>query len=119
MSDFTDSLRNEDDSEIKSFVLELFDRVDDLHDNAKTELEQAYHQGEKDALRRVLTMMTGRDVDLIIPTSVIAYKMRGEIKTIEAELLEVLEQVRDRAQDDSPAMWKRVDDVIAKAKGEA
>jgi hypothetical protein len=91
MSDFTDSLRNEDDSEIKSFILELFDRVDDLHEKSKTEFEKAYHQGEKDALRRVLAIMTGRDIDLIIPTSVVAHKLRGEIKTIEAELLESLE----------------------------
>ncbi len=79
MSDFTDSLRNEDDDEIKSFVLELFDRVDALHEESTTEFERAYHQGEKDALRRVLAIMTGRDVDMIIPTSVIAHKLRGEL----------------------------------------
>ena len=79
MSDFTDSLRNEDDDEIRNFVLELFDRVEKLHSEAKTEVEKFYHQGEKDALRRVLTIITGRDVDLIIPSSVIAHKLRGEI----------------------------------------
>ena len=79
MSDFTDSLRDENDDELKKFVLELFDRVDSLHDNSKTEIEQAYHQGEKDALRRVLAVMTGRDVDLIIPTSIIAHKLRGDL----------------------------------------
>ncbi len=31
------------------------------------------------------------------------------------ELLEVLMEVRDHAQDDAPAMWERVDAVIAKA----
>jgi hypothetical protein len=82
MSDFTDSLRSfnpEDDSEIKNFVLELFDRVNELHSESKTELEEAYHQGEKDALRRVLAVMTSSDVDRVIPTSVIAYKLRGDI----------------------------------------
>lgn len=79
MSDFTDSLRSEDDDDLKRFVLELFDRVDDLHEDAKTEFEQAYHQGEKDSLRRVLAFITGRDVDMIIPTSVVAHKLRGTI----------------------------------------
>jgi len=79
MSDFTDSLRREDDSDLKQFVLELFDRVDKLHDGSKTEIEEAYHQGEKDALRRVLAVMTGSDVDRINSSSVIAYKLRGDI----------------------------------------
>lgn len=87
MSDFTDSLRNENDDEIKVFVLELFDRVNDDHSKAKTEFEQAYHQGEKDSLRRVLAFMTGRDVDLIIPSSVIAYKLRGDIPLDSGEFI--------------------------------
>ncbi len=87
MSDFTDSLRNEDDGDVKSFVLELFDRVDVLHEESTTEFERAYHQGEKDALRRVLTIMTGHDVDMIIPTSVIAHKLRGELPLEDGTIL--------------------------------
>lgn len=82
MSDFTDSLRSlnpEEDSELKNFVLELFDRVNENHSDAKTEMEEAYHQGEKDALRRVLAFMTGSNIDMVIPSSVIAYKLRGDI----------------------------------------
>ncbi len=83
MSDFTDSLRSlnpEDDSEFKNFVLELFDRVNQAHSEAKTELEEFYHQGEKDALRRVLAVMTNSDIDMIIPSSVVAHKLRGDIR---------------------------------------
>ena len=87
MSDFTDSLRGEDDSDLKSFVLELFDRVEAEHSSATTELEQFYHQGEKDALRRVLAMMTGHDVDRISGGSVVAYKLRGEIPTDDGSFL--------------------------------
>lgn len=79
MSDFTDSLRAEDDSELKRFVLELFDRVDELHDSSRHEIEKAYYQGEKDALRKVLAIMTGSDVDRIGASSVITYKLRGDI----------------------------------------
>lgn len=89
MSDFTDSLKGEDDSELKTFVLELFDRVNDLHSSADTEFEKAYHQGEKDALRRVLAVMTGFDVDMVIPSSVIAYKLRGEIPLDNGEFIKV------------------------------
>lgn len=79
MSDFTMSLRSDDDDDVKIFVLDLFDRVNDMHSEAKTEIEQAYHQGEKDALRRVLAVITGRNVDMVIPSSVIAHKLRGDI----------------------------------------
>lgn len=87
MSDFTDSLRDENDDEIKVFVLELFDRVNKAHSEAKTELEEFYHQGEKDALRRVLAAITGRDVDLIIPSSVVAHKLRGDIRLDNGKLI--------------------------------
>ena len=87
MSDFTDSLRQDNDDEVKKFVLELFDRVDDLHENSKAEIEQAYHQGEKDALRRVLAFITGHDVDIINGSSVIAYKLRGELPLDDGSLL--------------------------------
>lgn len=79
MSGFIDSLRTEEDGELENFVYELFERVESLHDEAKTEIEQAYHQGEKDALRRVMAFMKNSDIDLIIGSSVIAYKLRGDI----------------------------------------
>ena len=88
MSDFTDSLRDENDDEIKSFVLELFDRVNELHSNATTEFEQAYHQGEKDSLRRVLAFITGRDVDLISSSSIVAYKLRGNLPLDDGTIIE-------------------------------
>lgn len=80
MSDFTDSLREDTDDELKNFVLEMFDKVEKLHSESTTEIEQSYHQGEKDALRRVLAIMTGRwNIIDIIPSSVIAHKLRGDI----------------------------------------
>lgn len=88
MSDFTDSLRSEDDDQVKTFILELFDRVNELHEDSKTEIEKAYHQGEKDALRRVLAVITGFDVDRIIPSSIIAYKLRGDIPLDDGTILE-------------------------------
>jgi hypothetical protein len=87
MSDFTDSLRGEDDTELKTFVLELFDRVNDLHSSATSEFAKAYHQGEKDSLRRVLAIMTGRDVDTIIPSSVVSNKLRGVIPLDNGEFI--------------------------------
>lgn len=38
-----------------------------------------------------------------------------DLRKLIAELVGVLTEVRDHAQDDSPAMWERVDAVIAKA----
>jgi hypothetical protein len=90
MSDFTDSMRRETDGYLEKFIFELFDRVDDEHDKAKLELHRAYHQGEKDALRRVIAMMTGSNVDVINGTSVIAHVLRGEVKTREEKLEELL-----------------------------
>lgn len=87
MSDWTDSLRSDEDDEVKTFVLELFDSVDSLHGKAETEIEQAYHQGEKDALRRVLTIITGRDCDSIAAGSVINYKLRGVIPLESGEFI--------------------------------
>ena len=87
MSDFTDSLRSENDDEVKEFVLDLFDRVNKLHSESETEFEQAYHQGEKDALRRVLAIITGRETDLVIPSSIVAYKLRGEIPLDDGTIL--------------------------------
>jgi hypothetical protein len=77
MSDFTDSLK--DDDEFKTTVLEMFDRAKNLHSCAETEFEQAYHQGEKDAIRRILAILTGMNVDLLGNSSVVAYKLRGDI----------------------------------------
>lgn len=91
MSDFTDSLRRDGDGYLEKFILELFDRVDKEHDEAKVEIQQAYHQGEKDALRRVIAMMTGSNVDMINGSSVIAHMLRGEIKTREEKLEELLQ----------------------------
>jgi len=100
MSDFTMSLSEEGDDEVKRFVLALFDRVNDLHSSAETELEQAYHQGEKDALRRVLAVMTGRDIDMVIPTSVIAYKLRGEIPLDDGSVIKKKDQQRSKYEPD-------------------
>lgn len=79
MSDFTDSLRSEDDSDIKKFVLEMFDRVDSLHERSEHEFEQAYYQGKKDALRIVLAQICNNDVDTISGSSIVAYKLRGDL----------------------------------------
>jgi hypothetical protein len=84
VSDFTNSLRDvpaRRDGKFKPFLLELFDRVNDLHDEQmalgdEAKIEQAYYQGKKDAIRIVLAFYLERDVDLLNRSSVF-HEMRS------------------------------------------
>lgn len=74
MSNFTDSLRNDEDDEFKTFLLDVLSNAEAKHAKAEKEDEINYWQGRKDGLRIVLACyLNSPEIADLIKTTVYAY----------------------------------------------